>query len=231
MANSIGEGNKNQASFYLAQAITFAIALSIVVTFIGLNVSVPLLKLMGSNNENINLTLEYLNIIFIGSIIIFVQFAINSSLNAQGDTKSYRNVLIVSFFLNIILNPLLIFGYGIIPAMGISGIALSTIISQLLGTIYLYYKVYRTNLSEYLYFNCFIPKSKFMLNLLKQGFPVTVGMITISIGVFIILFFIGTFGEYAIAGYGTAIRFEQILLQPILGLNTAVLSIVTETPD
>ena len=64
-----------------------------------------------------------------------------------------------------------------------------------------------------------------MLNLLKQGFPVTVGMITISIGVFIILFFIGTFGEYAIAGYGTAIRFEQILLLPILGLNTAVLSI------
>ena len=54
---------------------------------------------------------------------------------------------------------------------------------------------------------------------------VTVGMMTICIGVFIFLYFIGSFGEYAVAGYGTAIRFEQILLLPILGLNTAVLAI------
>jgi len=225
MANNIGEGNKNQASFYLAQAITFSIFIALIVTITGLIVSVPLLELMGSSKENIILTLEYLNVIFIGSIIIFIQFAINSSLTAQGDTKSYRNVLIISFFLNIILNPIFIFGYGIIPAMGISGIALSTILSQLLGTIYLFYKVYKTELKEYLYFKYFVPQSKLIFNLFKQGFPITVGMMTISIGVFIILYFVGTFGEYAVAGYGTAIRFEQIFLLPVLGLNTAVLSI------
>ena len=225
MANSIGEGKKNDASFYLAQSITFSIFLSIFITLIGLNVSSPILKLMGSNEENVILTLKYLNIIFLGSIIIFIQFAINSSLNAQGDTKSYRNVLIFSFFLNIFLNPLFIFGYGIIPAMGISGIALSTILSQLLGTIYLFYKVYKTELKEFLYLSCFIPKSKLIINLSKQALPVTIGMVTISVGVFIILYFVGGFGEYALAGYGTAIRFEQILLLPILGLNTAVLSI------
>ena len=127
------------------------IIIALIVTITGLIISVPLLELMGSSKENIILTLEYLNVIFIGSIIIFIQFAINSSLTAQGDTKSYRNVLIISFFLNIILNPIFIFGYGIIPAMGISGIALSTILSQLLGTIYLFYKVYKTELKEYLY--------------------------------------------------------------------------------
>jgi len=225
MANNIGEGKKNKASYYLAQAITFSLFISIIVTLIGLYTSSPLLKLMGSSNENINLTRDYLDIIFFGSIIIFIQFAINSSLNAQGDTKSYRNVLIVSFFLNIFLNPLFIFGYGIIPAMGISGIAISTVLSQLLGTIYLFYKVYNSDLRKFLYFKCFIPKFEFIFNLFKQGFPVTIGMITISIGVFIILYFIGIFGDYAVAGYGTAIRFEQILLLPILGLNTAVLSI------
>lgn len=225
MANSIGEGKKNEASYYLAQAITFSLFIAIVVTLIGLYTSSPLLKLMGSSIQNINLTRDYLDIIFFGSIIIFVQFAINSSLNAQGDTKSYRNVLIVSFFLNIFLNPLFIFGYGVIPAMGISGIAISTILSQLLGTGYLFYKVYNSDLKEFLYFKCFVPKFEFIFNLFKQGFPVTIGMITISIGVFIILYFVGNFGDYAVAGYGTAIRFEQILLLPILGLNTAVLSI------
>ena len=225
MANSIGEGNKNQASYYLAQAITFSIFIALIVTVTGIIISVPLLELMGSNEENISLTLDYLNIIFLGSVIVFIQFAVNSSLTAQGDTKSYRNVLIISFFLNIILNPIFIFGYGIIPAMGISGIALSTILTQLLGTIYLFYKVYNTELKKFLYFKCFVPKSILLFNLFKQGFPVTIGMMTISIGIFIILYFVGTFGEYAVAGYGTAIRFEQILLLPILGLNTAVLSI------
>ena len=225
MANSIGEGKKNIASYYLAQAIIFSIIIAIIITFIGLKFSTPLLLLMGSSEVSLNLTLKYLNIIFLGSIIIFLQFALNSSLTAMGDTKSYRNVLIVSSFLNIILNPIFIFGFGIIPAMGISGLAISTIISQLLGTIYLLYKVFKTDLKNYLYLNCFTPKAELLLNLSKQGFPVTIGMMMISVGVAIILHFVGTFGVFAVAGYGTAIRFEQILLLPILGLNTAVLSI------
>ena len=225
MANSIGEGNKNKASMYLAQNIILTLIVAIIITFLGLNISSTILELMGSNQKNIDLTLKYLDIIFYGSFIVFIQFAINSSLNAQGDTKSYRNVLIVSFFLNIFLNPLFIFGYGIFPAMGISGIAFATIFTQFLGTLYLIYKVYKTELKEFLKINCFIPKREFIISLLKQAVPISFGMITISIGVFIILYFVGTFGEYAIAGYGTAIRFEQILLLPIFGLNTAVLSI------
>ena len=225
MANSIGEGNKNKASMYLAQNIILTLIVAIIITFLGLNISSTILELMGSNQKNIDLTLKYLDIIFYGSFIVFIQFAINSSLNAQGDTKSYRNVLIVSFFLNIFLNPLFIFGYGIFPAMGISGIAFATIFTQFLGTLYLIYKVYKTELKEFLKINCFIPKKEFIISLLKQAVPISFGMITISIGVFIILYFVGTFGEYAIAGYGTAIRFEQILLLPIFGLNTAVLSI------
>ena len=88
MANNIGEGNKNKASYFLAQAITFAIFIAIIITFVGLNISVPLLKLMGSSDENIMLTLNYLDIIFIGSIVIYIQFAVNSSLTAQGDTNT-----------------------------------------------------------------------------------------------------------------------------------------------
>ena len=71
MANNIGAGNKNKASYYLAQAMTFALFVAILVTFIGLNISVPLLKLMGSNDQNIILTLDYLNIIFLNSNLNF----------------------------------------------------------------------------------------------------------------------------------------------------------------
>ena len=65
---------------------------------------------MVTTPEVIKLGLEYTNIIFSGSILFILVVALNSLLHAEGDTKTYRNVLILSFFINLILNPILIFG-------------------------------------------------------------------------------------------------------------------------
>ena len=226
IANALGEKDTKRGSYYLAQSISLAIFTSIIVTFLGIYLGPKIILLMNDSLVTMKLSMEYLNIIFLGCVFIFIQMAVNSSLSAIGDTKSNRNVLIVSFFLNIVLNPLFIFGYGFIPAMGIKGIALSTITSQALGTMYIIYKAYNTQFKEYLYLNCFKPKFIILFDLLKQGVPASIGMMMISVGVFIILFFIGQYGDLALAGYGTAIRYEQIFLLPVLGLNTAVLSMV-----
>ena len=226
IANAIGEKEEEKASYLLAQGIILSSVIAIIVTIIGISLAPIIISFISKSNTSLLLSLDYLNIIFLGSIFIFIQMSMNSSLNAIGDTKSYRNVLIFSFFLNIILNPLLIFGYGFIPAMGIKGIALSTIISQFVGFIYILYKVSKTQLITYLYPKCFIPKFKIILDILKQSIPASFGMMMISLGVFVILYFISQFGDRALAGYGTAIRYEQIFLLPVLGLNTAVLSMV-----
>ena len=141
------------------------------VTILGIILSPIILNTMKTNEETIYLSLDYLNIIFLGSIFFFIQITINSSLSANGDTKSNRNVLIFSFFLNIVLNPLFIFGYGVIPAMGIKGIALATIVSQFVGMIYILYKAYLTDLRKYLYFQCFLPKWFLIKDLMSQGIP------------------------------------------------------------
>ena len=226
IANAIGEKEERKASYLLAQGVILSSVIAIIVTAIGISLAPVIISFISKSNTSLLLSLDYLNIIFLGSIFIFIQMSMNSSLNAIGDTKSYRNVLIFSFFLNILLNPLLIFGYGFIPAMGIKGIALSTIISQFVGFIYILYKVSKTQLIIYLYPKCFIPKFKIIFDLLKQSIPASFGMMMISLGVFIILYFISQFGDRALAGYGTAIRYEQIFLLPVLGLNTAVLSMV-----
>ena len=225
ISNSLGEKDNKKASYLLAQAILISILTAIIVTIIGIAIGPIIISSIGQDDLVNKLSLQYLNIIFLGSIFVFIQMTINSSLNATGDTKSYRNVLIFSFFLNIILNPILVFGYGFVPELGIKGIAISTIISQFIGLSYLLFKVLKTNLIKYLYFNYFKPNVELISDLLKQGFPASIGMLMISVGVYIILFFIGQFGDLAIAGYGTAIRYEQIFLLPVLGLNTAVLSL------
>jgi len=225
IGNSIGEKKEREASLYIAQSLIFSCVISVFVTLFGLNASNFLLKVMGSNFDGIILTRKYLDIIFYGTFIVLIQISLNGTLNAQGDTKSYRNVLIFSFFLNIILNPLFIWGYGIIPGFGISGLAIATIISQLIGTIYLAYKVNNCKIREFLKLKCFIPKLRFLKSLTSQSVPVMFSMLFIGVGIFNILYFIGQFGDLATAGYGAALRIEQVILLPVIGLNTAVLSI------
>ena len=180
---------------------------------------------MGSDAAGIALTREYLDIIFYGTFIVMIQISLNGALNAQGDTKSYRNVLIFSFFLNIFLNPLFIWGYGIVPAYGIGGLAIATVIAQSIGTIYLAYKINSCKLRKYLSIKCFIPKFNLLKELFAQAMPIMISMLFIGVGIFNILYFIGQFGDLATAGYGAALRVEQVFLLPVIGLNTAVLSI------
>jgi putative MATE family efflux protein len=225
IGNLLGEKNFNKASLFIAQSVVFALVTSIFVTLFGFNASDFLLSVMGSDAASIDLTREYLDIIFLGTFIVMIQISLNGALNAQGDTKSYRNVLIFSFLLNIFLNPLFIWGYGIIPAYGIAGLAIATVIAQSVGTFYLAYKISSCKLRKYLFIKCFIPKFKLLKELFTQALPIMFSMLFIGVGIFNILYFIGQFGDLATAGYGAALRVEQVFLLPVIGLNTAVLSI------
>ena len=225
ISNSLGAKDDRTASLYVAQSLLYSVIVSILVTIVGLSFSDDLLRFMGSDQETIRLATDYLDIIFFATFIFLIQISLNGALNAQGDTKSYRNVLIVSFFLNIGLNPLFIFGLGPIPAFGIAGLAIATVIAQFLGLIYLAYKVYCCELKQYLSPQCFLPKINLIKNLTNQSVPMMMNMFMIGLGIYNILFFVSKFGYLAAAGYGSALRIEQILLLPVIGLNTAVLTI------
>ena len=225
IANTLGEKDEHKAATYLAQSVLCSFLIYILVTFLGLNFASGTLRFMGTEEINILLTLEYIEIIFIGSIFFFLQVSLNSVLNAQGDTKSYRNILIISFFLNIVLNPLFVFGFGIIPAFGVSGLAIATILSQFISLIYILVKVLKSDLAQLITFKFFLIKINLIADLLKQGMPITISLMLIGLGIYNILFFVSKFGDIATAGYGVALRIEQLLLLPTIGLNTAVLSI------
>ena len=225
IANALGEKKQSKAASYLAQSVLYSFLIYILVIFLGLYSASDILNFMGTEEINILLTLEYIQIIFIGSIFFFLQVSLNSVLNAEGDTKSYRNILIISFFLNIFLNPLFVFGFGIIPAFGVSGLAIATIICQLISLLYILTKVLKTDLAQLLNFKFFIVKINLILDLFKQGMPITISLMLIGLGIYNILFFVSKFGDIATAGYGVALRIEQLLLLPTIGLNTAVLSI------
>lgn len=229
IANSIGEDNLNNSGKIFTQSFLLSILVALIVTCIGIYFSPSLIQFMNKDSITLDLSLRYINIIFFGSIFIFILMSINSSLSAQGDTKSYRNVLIFSFFLNIALNPILIsgkfFNYQLFSPLGIDGIAYATIISQFVGIFYLYRKLSKTVIYKYVKITI-IPNIEIIKNILSQGIPASIGMMMIAVGSYILIFFVGFFGVDAIAGYTAAGRYEQLFFLPLLGLSTATVSIV-----
>ncbi len=229
IANSIGESNLENSGKIFSQSFILSILVSIIITIVGINISPSIINSINNDKETLELSIKYINIIFFGSIFIFILMSINSSLSAQGDTKSYRNVLIFSFFLNIILNPILISGkilsFQIISPLGIEGIAYATIISQFVGIFYLFIKLSKTRIFKYVQLTI-IPNLKIISNILSQGIPASIGMMMIAVGSYLLIYFVGIFGVEAIAGYTSAGRYEQLFFLPLLGLSTATVSIV-----
>lgn len=226
---AIALGKKDQLGYH--QIAKNALLVSMLIAVVLLVVSpfaIPwLLQVSGGTGEVLNEGLAYMNVVIIGAVFQILNFTFNGLLSAQGNTKPFRNFLIIGFFLNLILDPMFIFGWFGLPRMGTAGVALATVLVQVIGTIYLGISFFKSQG----YDRTLFIKSRLSLNsvrqLLKQGIPVSLNNATVSIGIFIIQYFIYQFGtNETIAGYGVAVRIEQIALLPTIGLNIATVALV-----
>ena len=228
IGNSIGEKNEKNVSYYFTHIIIYGLIISVFITFIGLYFSKKVFILMGSTEEITNLGLQYTNIMFYGSFLFFLVVSLNSLLHAEGDTKTYRNVLVLSFLLNIILNPILIFGFLFIPAMGMMGIGLSTIIAQLIAFLIILFKVLQNPRVKKITIEFLKVKLIFLKNIFFQSMPISIAICGYAVAATFIFTYVGQTSELAVAGYGAATRIEQVVLLPILGINTAIISIIAQ---
>ena len=228
IGNSIGEKDNKKTLNYFSHIIYYGILISIFITSLGLYFSERVFFLMGSTEEVASLGLEYTNIIYSGSFLFILVVSLNSLLHAEGDTKTYRNVLVLSFLLNIILNPILIFGFLFIPAFGVKGIGIATIISQLVSFLIILFKVLKNERVRNITNEYLLPKFLFFKNIFFQSMPISVSICGYALAAAIIFTYVGQSGEYAVAGYGVGTRIEQVVLLPILGINTAIISIIAQ---
>jgi putative MATE family efflux protein len=226
VGNALGKKDNAKATHIALNAMVFALFLSFVLTFIGVSTSPWLMSLLGAEGGYLEESLAYINIILYGSAFFVFSFFINALLNSVGDTVSFRNILIFSSVLNIGLDYWFVFGgLGVMP-MGVSGIALATVITELITMLYLFYKLTKTPLLDG--YNAFYFDMGVLKEFLKQGFPPSTNMVLMATGIFIITYFAAPFGKEAVAAFGIGMRVEQIILMPSIGLNIAVLAIVSQ---
>jgi putative MATE family efflux protein len=225
IANALGADDMARARHYAAQAAVFSVIVGGILTLVGVWTAPPLFRLLGASDAYLRLCLAYMNTILAGSVLFLLQSVLNGGLQAQGDTRTFRNVLVVGCLLNFALDPWFLYGGFGLPPLGIAGIALSTVLITGVGAAYILYRVRITPLGRELATRDFIPSTWALRDIARQGLPASLNMMTVALGIFVITWFVSGFSSNGVAAYGIATRIEQIVLLPTIGLNIATLTL------
>jgi putative MATE family efflux protein len=223
VGNARGEGRQDLAEEIAGRAISFAWFSALLIGLIVLYFAADLFAVMGAEGAYIQDALNYLSIILPTLAFSAHAMAANGILNSLGDTTSFRNSLMVAFLANIALDPLLMFGFG----WGVYGLAAATALTQLGSAIYLTIQVRQSQLGHCLSPHNLTPNFTQYNALFKQSLPASTNMFLIALGSIIVTSAVTRFGEDAVAGLGIALRIEQLVLLPTVGINIAVLSLVS----
>jgi len=228
IGNALGRKSHAEAHTYIFQAISFALINAVLISILGLLLAPQIFLFLGAKGEYLALALSYMNIIFYGAPFFMLNFVMSAILNANGNTVPYRNFLIAGFFLNLILDPWFMYGGFGLPPMGLPGIAIATVVIQCLGNLFLFKQLFRFGAIKDFPVCNLLPSYHYFRELAKQGFPAALNMMTVSLGIFIITWYVARFGQEAVAAYGIATRIEQIALLPVMGLNISTLSLTAQ---
>jgi len=222
IANALGAGKAHNARSYQVQGFYLG-AILLAVVLIPLGFALPwLFQLFKAEGTLLQAALSYTWIILLGAPFFLINALLNSGLTARGDTKSFRNFLIIGFLVNLGLDPFFI----VVIPLGEAGIALATVLVQLGGIGYMFWRFHKSGLMEGQTAEELRPNPKLWGEILGQSLPQRISMGSIAAGGFVINHFVTQFGTTALAAYGTAMRIEQIALLPTIGLSIALAAIV-----
>ena len=226
VSNEKGSGNRKAARGLAAQGVSFGIIAALSLMVIGAIVGPRLINLVSEPGGYRDAAQGYFDWLIFALPGFLLAYGANGILQAHGDTKSMQRALMVAFFVNIGLNPLLIFGIpGLWNGMGFNGIALATIISQTGVMAYILSRVFALDLMQNVKRSEFVPDLSCFKAIFGQLLPASAAIMVMFISGFVVQFALKGFGEHAIAAYGVALRIEQILLLPVLGMTGALLPI------
>ena len=226
VSNAKGSGDISQVQRYIAQGLTFAIILTLLSMFFGWFLGPKLIELVSIPGAYRNAGLGYFQWLIFALPGFLIAYGGNGILQAHGDTLSMQRALMLAFVANVVLNPLFMFGVpGIWSGMGFNGIAAATIISQTGVMTYILYRIFQLDIMQTIKLSEFKPTEEIFKQIIKQLLPASSALMVMFISGFVVQFALKEFGGHEVAAYGVALRIEQILLLPVLGMTGALLPI------
>ena len=222
VARAIGAHNHRRARRLATDSLILSFGITAIVSAIGFLTIEPLFRLLGAPDDMIPLIAGYMTILYAGVPFVVVGMVGMSSMRATGDTRLPSMLMVIASVANVILDPILIFGIGPIPAMGLNGAAMAALLSRaaiFAGTLYFM----RTRL-DMLTFNKPDPGElrSSWADVLHVGIPAAATNAIIPIATGVITAMLARYGPEAVAGFGVASRVESLMLVLFYALSAVI---------
>ena len=222
VARAIGAGDSRRARRLATDSLLLSFLITASVAAIGVMTIGPLFRLLGAPDDMIPLIRGFMIILYAGVPFIVVGMVGMASMRATGDTRLPSTLMIVGAILNVALDPVLIFGLGPIPAMGLNGAALAALVAR--GAIFvgaLYFLRGRLNMVSFSRPDP-VELRQSWRDILHVGIPAAGTNVIVPVGVAVITAMIARFGPEAVAGFGVASRIESMTLVLFYAMSAVI---------
>ncbi len=221
-----GKDDKKAVDHITSQTLIMVVFISVILAAIGYVLSPFFISLMGAEPNVFSIAASYMKISFIGMIFMFTYMVFQSLMRGVGDVKTPMYIVLVTVLLNLIIDPLFIFGYGFIPAFGVTGAAIATIGTQGIAAIIGIALLIKGKHQIQLHLNDLKPDVPLIKKMFKLGFPASIEQSTRALGMSAMTFLVATFGTLSLAAYGIGSRILSVVIIPALGLSMATSTLV-----
>lgn len=229
VGNAVGAGENSLARRTALQGISYGVVGAVVLTGVGLFLTPSLVSALSEPGAYRDAGIDYMMLLMAAVPGFVLAFASNGILQSQGDAVSMQRAMLVAFFANVGLNPLMIWGIpGLWSGMGFDGIAASTVVSQSGVAVFLLYRAFGTDLASAPRKSELIPDFPMWREIITQQLPTAMTFVVMILSAFVVQYHLKGFGGASVAAYGIALRIEQLLLLPTIGLSTALLPIAAQ---
>ena len=231
VGQGLGAGDMAQVKRTLGTTLVFFIGLSLVIGTGGFFAAPSMLAAMHTPPEVLGLAAAYLRVIFLALPAIYLYTFVMMALRGAGDARTPFTFLAISAGLDVGLNPILISGLGPIPAMGIAGSALATLISQwvglvaMVGWLYRSKNILRLTRSELSHLRL---DGEILRSLVAKGLPMGLQMIVMSSSMLAMISMVNRFGALTVAAYGACFQLWSYIQMPAMAVGTAVSSMAAQ---
>ena len=222
VSRAVGAGNTEDAKRLTTDSLVLAILVISALAVVGFFGVRAVFALMGAEENVLDLIVRYMRIWFVAMPFLIIPMIANASLRAIGEVLWPGIIMTGSAFLNMMLTPLFIFGWGPVPAFGIEGAAYGTFIAQLLTTVFVIWLLAaREKMIAWVR-----PPLDVLVNSWKRiisvGIPAALGNAVNPIGVAVVTTILASFGDPTVAAFGVATRIEAFAAIPMLALSASI---------
>ena len=226
IAQSTGKGDRERADFYLGQTTTVLIALSLLIAGVGLTLGPAILRVMQVPADAFEFTRQYITIIFAGMPFMFLVFVLRSALQGIGNSITPLVVQAIAIGLNLVLDPILIYGLGPFPRMEVAGAAYATVFSRATASAIALGILLRGKRGIRLRLRYMRPEWSAVRRLAAIGLPASIGQSLSAFGFTVLQGVVNTFGVAVVAAFGVGNRIVGMFNMPAIGFSQATTALV-----